>query len=417
MDHYPPDISHVVLDEIHERSLDGDFLLALLRALPARRRQLGMSPLKLVVMSATLDAGLFCGYLGQCPVVQAPGRTHPVETVYLEDIHDTLVYALDEESRSCRRPQGEGRNAGALDGLDRQERAAMLDSWGTDDVWRGDENPDYDPALFENNSNLTNRNLSRIDESIIDYDLIETLLGHVDDEAPAGAVLIFLPGIGEVTSLIDRLSANPRFAPRHRKHRLVPLHSALNAAEQREAFKVYPDGVRKVVVATNVAETSVTIEDVVVVIDSGRVKERQWDARRGMASLEEGWVSRAAARQRAGRAGRVRAGTCYALFTNHRATKLMRNHQVPEMHRVPLTEVVLQIKKLGVGESAEAFLAGSLEPPASAAVAAALGTLREVGAVDATEAGDLTPLGHHLATLPVDCRVAKMLVYGGAVTS
>jgi ATP-dependent RNA helicase DHX29 len=176
------DVSHVVLDEIHERTLDGDFLLALLRTLPAKRRELDMAPLKLVVMSATLDAGLFCGYLGQCPVVQAAGRTHPVTTVYLEDVYDTLVYALDEESRSCRRPQGEGRNAGALEGLDRKERAAMQDSWGIDDCWRGDENPDYDPALFEGNSSLTNRNLSRVDESVIDYDLIEALLGHVDDE-------------------------------------------------------------------------------------------------------------------------------------------------------------------------------------------------------------------------------------------
>ena len=108
-------------------------------------------------------------------------------------------------------------------------------------------------------------------------------------------------------------------------------------------------GVRKIVVATNVAETSVTIPDVVVVVDSGRVKERQWDPRRGMASLEEGWVSRASARQRAGRAGRVRPGKCYAMFTSLRASKQMRSHQVPELHRVPLTEVVLQIKKLGVG--------------------------------------------------------------------
>jgi HrpA-like RNA helicase len=77
------------------------------------------------------------------------------------------------------------------------------------------------------------------------------------NEAPPGAVLVFLPGIGEVTSLLDRLTANPRFAPRHRRHRLVPLHSALSAAEQREAFKVFPGDVRKIVVATNVAETSV----------------------------------------------------------------------------------------------------------------------------------------------------------------
>ena len=91
--------------------------------------------------------------------------------------------------------------------------------------------------------------------------------------------------------------------------------------------------------------------------------------------MEEGWVSRAAARQRAGRAGRVRPGQCYALFTSHRHGHVMRSHQVPEMHRVPLTEIVLQIKKLGVGEGAESFLAGSLEPPNPAAVAAALATL------------------------------------------
>ena len=410
------DVSHVVLDEIHERSLDGDFLLALLRDLPAKRRAAGLPPLKLVVMSATLDAQLFSGYLGECAVVSAPGRTHPVTTVYLEDAHEALEYALDEDSRCCRRPMGESRGAGALERMDRRDRAAAADAWGEDDGWRGDENPEYDASLYDDYSDLTRRNLSRLDESIVDYDLIERLLVRADEETPPGAFLVFLPGIGEVSSLVDRLAAHPRFAPRHGKHRLTPLHSALNPAEQREAFRVPPDGVRKIVVATNVAETSVTIEDVVVVVDSGRVKERQWDPRRNMASLEEGWVSRAAARQRAGRAGRVRPGVCYALFTRHRHEKRMRHHQVPELHRVPLTEVVLQIKKLGVGDSAESFLSRALEPPSPVAVAAAVATLREIGAVDASDEGALTPLGHHLAALPVDCRVAKMLVYGAMLS-
>ena len=410
------DVSHVVLDEIHERSLDGDFLLALLRDLPSKRRAAGLPPLKLVVMSATLDARLFSGYLGECAVVSAPGRTHPVTTVYLEDAHEALEYALDEDSRCCRRPMGESRGAGALERMDRRERAAAADAWGEDDGWRGDENPEYDASTYAEYSDLTRRNLSRLDESVVDYDLIERLLVRADEETPPGAFLVFLPGIGEVSSLVDRLAAHPRFAPRHGKHRLTPLHSALNPAEQREAFRVPPDGVRKIVVATNVAETSVTIEDVVVVVDSGRVKERQWDPRRNMASLEEGWVSRAAARQRAGRAGRVRPGVCYALFTRHRHETRMRHHQVPELHRVPLTEVVLQIKKLGVGDSAESFLSRALEPPSPVAVAAAVATLREIGAVDASDEGALTPLGHHLAALPVDCRVAKMLVYGAMLS-
>ena len=443
------DVSHVVLDEIHERSLDGDFLLALLRDVPRRRRALGLKPLKLVVMSATLDAQLFCAYLGNCAAISAPGRTHPVTTIHLERIHDMLSYALDEDSRCCRKPLGVSRGEDALNAMSERDRVAAMDAWGADtaETWRGDENPEYDPEYYATLdapvSSLTRRNLSRLDESVVDYDLIEALLAHIDATEPRdGAFLVFLPGIGEVTRLIERLEGNPRFAPRKKQHVICPLHSALSPAEQRVAFKVFDKTKRKIVVATNVAETSVTIPDVVVVVDSGRVKERQWDPRRNMASLEEGWVSRASARQRAGRAGRVRPGKCYAMFTSLRFTKQMRSHQVPEMHRVPLTEVVLQIKKLGVGDDkkndgaaafgagdAAAFLAKALEPPAPAAVASAIATLREIGALSSRSSvvdhdgeegidggGSLTPLGHHLASLPVDCRVAKMLVYGALLS-
>ena len=97
-----------------------------------------------------------------------------------------------------------------------------------------------DASTYAEYSDLTRRNLSRLDESVVDYDLIERLLVRADEETPPGAFLVFLPGIGEVSSLVDRLAAHPRFAPRHGKHRLTPLHSALNPAEQREAFRVPP---------------------------------------------------------------------------------------------------------------------------------------------------------------------------------
>ena len=144
------DVSHVVLDEIHERSLDGDFLLALLRDVPRRRRALNMRPLKLVVMSATLDAELFCGYLGNCTAVSAPGRTHPVTTVHLERIHDMLEYSLDEDSRCCRRPAGARRGEEALSRMSERDRSAAMDAWGADgdSAWRGDENPDFDPGYY-----------------------------------------------------------------------------------------------------------------------------------------------------------------------------------------------------------------------------------------------------------------------------
>ena len=409
------DVTHVVVDEVHERSLDGDFLLTLLRDLPTRRRQAGLPPVKLVLMSATLNASLFSDYLGGAPIISAPGRSFPVETVHLEHIYDTLDYVLDPENRSCRRPNGKTEDAmkaiKAGGGGDRRRQNELLASWGEDAAseFGGEENPenpDYHPDKYVDCKRNTRLSLSRLDESVIDYDLIEELLAFVDDTTEQGAILVFLPGIGEVTGLLDRLASSPRF----RDAMLAPLHSALTNAEQREAFRVPRDGVRKIVVATNVAETSVTIEDIVVVIDSGRVKERQWDPRRGMASLEEGWVSRAAAKQRAGRAGRVRAGTCYALFTSHRATGMMRPFQVPEMHRAPLTEVVLQIANLDLHNDASVVLGSAPEPPKEEAIAAAAKTLTEIGAFDAF--GKLTSLGRHLAALPVDARVAKMLLFG-----
>ena len=409
------DVTHVVIDEVHERSLDGDFLLTLLKDLPRRRRDAGLRPVKLVLMSATLNAALFSDYLGGSPVITAPGRSFPVETIHLEQIYDTLDYVIDPDNRSCRRPKGKTEDAmkaiKAGGGGDRRRQNELLASWGEDAATEfggeeNPENPDFDPSKYEHCSRNTRLSLSRLDESVIDYDLIEELLAYVDDTTDHGAILVFLPGIGEVTGLLDRLASSPRF----KEAVLTPLHSALTNAEQREAFKVPKPGIRKIVVATNVAETSVTIEDIVVVIDSGRVKERQWDPRRGMASLEEGWVSRAAGKQRAGRAGRVRAGTCYSLFTSHRATSMMRPFQVPEMHRAPLTEVVLQIASLDVDSDPALVLGNAPEPPKDEAIAAAKKTLTEIGAFD--ESGRLTALGRHLATLPVDARVAKMLLFG-----
>jgi ATP-dependent RNA helicase DHX29 len=115
---------------------------------------------------------------------------------------------------------------------------------------------------------------------------------------------------------------------------VVQLHSTTTPAEQRLAFAPAPPGALKVVLATNIAETSLTIEDVTVVIDTGRMKERRHDASRGMSSLVEDWVSAASAAQRRGRAGRVRAGTYLALYTQDRLEKRMKAHQAPEMTRL-----------------------------------------------------------------------------------
>eukprot|EP01048_Picozoa_sp_COSAG05_P007660 COSAG05_NODE_546_length_8763_cov_12.991228_6_plen_539_part_00 len=190
--------------------------------------------------------------------------------------------------------------------------------------------------------------------------------------------------------------------------RILPLHSTLSTQEQQRVFEKMPKGVRKVVLSTNIAETSVTIDDVVFVIDCGRHKENRFDPVNRMPQLMETWVSRANSRQRRGRAGRVRPGHCFFLFTSERS-KNMAEFQTPEMLRVPLDELCLQIKLLDLGEVKE-FLGKAIEPPAEEAVEQAIKGLQELQALDLREY--LTPLGYHLAALPVNVRVGKMMLYG-----
>ncbi|XP_020915911.1 ATP-dependent DNA/RNA helicase DHX36 [Exaiptasia diaphana] len=192
------------------------------------------------------------------------------------------------------------------------------------------------------------------------------------------------------------------------KYLIIPLHSMMPTTNQHQVFDRPPPGVRKIVLATNIAETSITIDDVVFVVDCGKAKEKSYDATRKISSLMPAWISKASSKQRRGRAGRVQKGFCFHLFTELQAKKLI-DFQLPEMLRTPLEEIALQIKILKLGMVAE-FLSKALQPPSSLSVQNALDTLRQLNALDANE--DLTPLGYHLATLPVDPRIGKMILFG-----
>jgi len=175
-------------------------------------------------------------------------------------------------------------------------------------------------------------------------------------------------------------------------------------------FERPPPGVRKIVISTNIAETSVTIDDVVYVVDSGRVKENRYDPINKMASLVEVWASRASCKQRRGRAGRVRPGVAFHLYSSEKEATL-EDYTTPEMLRVPLEETALAIKACQLGDVAE-FLRSAVNPPEEEAVQASLQTLRDLRALDASRGDRLTALGYHLAQLPVDPRLGKMLLLG-----
>ena len=243
-----------------------------------------------------------------------------------------------------------------------------------------------------------------MDEDSVNIDAIAALVEHLDRTRDDGAILVFMPGMREIGALHNALTSDRANASRLR---VLPLHSSLAPADQRRVFDRPPPGCRKVVIATNIAETSITIDDIVFVVDSGRVKENRYDALNRLPQLVDAFISTAIRRQRRGRAGRVRPGEAFFMYPRATA-EAMAPFQPPEMLRVPLHELCLQIKLLNLGEI-EGFLAKALEPPAPDRVREGVATLAELQALDKAEI--LTPLGHHLATLPVDVRVGKMLLF------
>ncbi|KAL3478636.1 P-loop containing nucleoside triphosphate hydrolase protein [Aspergillus californicus] len=353
------DLTHVVVDEVHERSLDTDFLLALLRDILRYR-----TDIKVILMSATLDAAVFTNYFGgrqSVGLVHIPGRTFPVDDYYLDDVlrETGFVPELTE---------------------------------------RGYDEDTSSPAAEES--------FGKILRSIgmgINYELIAATVHYIDavlGDQPGG-ILIFLPGTMEIDRCLNAVRRVPNTYP-------LPLHASLLPAEQRRVFLSAPKGKRKVIAATNVAETSITIEDIVAVIDTGRVKETSYDPKDNMVRLEEVWASQAACKQRRGRAGRVRAGTCYKLYTR-KAESSMPQRPDPEIRRVPLEQLCLSVRSMQGIDDVAAFLANTITPPESIAVEGALSFLHRVGALDHDR---LTALGRYLSMIPADLRCAKLMVYG-----
>ncbi|KAF4963066.1 hypothetical protein F66182_18146, partial [Fusarium sp. NRRL 66182] len=188
----------------------------------------------------------------------------------------------------------------------------------------------------------------------------------------------------------------------------LPLHASLLPADQKRVFNPATKGKRKVIAATNVAETSITIDDVVAVIDTGRVKETSFDPKDNVVKLQEVWASQAACKQRRGRAGRVKAGKCYKLFTRSVESN-MAPRPDPEIRRVPLEQLCLSVVAMNNTQNAADFLAKTLTPPETIAVDGALTLLHSIGALDNHK---LTALGRHMSMIPADLRCAKLMVYG-----
>ncbi|XP_014437229.1 ATP-dependent RNA helicase DHX29 isoform X2 [Pelodiscus sinensis] len=395
-------VSHVIVDEVHERSVQSDFLLIILKEILHKR-----SDLHLILMSATVDSEKFSSYFTHCPILRISGRSYPVEVFHVENVIEEIGYVLEKDSEYCQKFLEEEEeitinvtNKGG--GITKHQEFVPLQSGSGIDL---------DP-YYQKYSNRTQQAIFYMNPYKINLDLIVELLAFLDRSPQfkniEGAVLIFLPGLAHIQQLYDLISADRRFNSRER-YRLIALHSILSTQDQAAAFTLPPFGVRKIVLATNIAETGITIPDVVFVIDTGRTKENRYHESSQMSSLEETFVSKASALQRQGRAGRVRDGFCFRMYTRDRFESFME-YSIPEILRVPLEELCLHIMKCNLG-SPEDFLSRALDPPQPQVISNAMNLLRKIGACELSEP-KLTPLGQHLAALPVNVKIGKMLIFG-----
>lgn len=380
------EITHLVLDEVHERSIDSDFLLIVLKKLMLRRKEL-----KVVLMSATVDAKKFSDYLGGAPVLNVPGRTFPVQVKYLEDAIELTGYTIDQQSG--------------------QEKMTDLDDDPTDDADQDQTSSSGDVVKSLKQYSVRTRNtLSQMDEYAIDFELIVQLIARISNDPMyidfSKAILVFLPGIAEIRNLNDFLLGHPFF---QKGWEIYPLHSTIATEDQERAFLVPPPGVRKIVLATNIAETGITIPDVTCVVDTGKHREMRFDEKRQLSRLLDTFISRANAKQRRGRAGRVQEGLCFHMFTRFRHDQLMSDQQTPEMLRLSLQDLAIRVKICKIG-GIEETLSEALDAPSAKNIRRAIDALVDVRALSAAE--ELTPLGHQLARLPLDVFLGKLVLQG-----
>jgi ATP-dependent helicase HrpA len=339
----------LIIDEAHERSLNIDFLLGHLRTLRYQRPEL-----KIVVTSATIDTAAFSAAFDGAPVIQVEGRTFPVEVIY-----------------------------------------APLDELGRDYA-DNDENEEKDDAGAVASAKA---------EALHYIDGVVEAVERVTRESESGDVLVFLPSERDIREVGDLLE------PRLRKSRaeVVPLFGRLTNAEQQRVFA--PSRQRKIVLATNIAETSLTIPGIRFVVDTGlaRVSRYAPQARTRRLPIEP--VSQSSADQRKGRAGRVAAGVCIRLYAEKDFLERPKFTQ-PEIQRANLADVILRLKAFGLGDI-ERF--PFINMPAAKSIRAGYALLDELGALEKAGGGtetshQLTPLGRELARLPVDPTVGRMIL-------
>jgi hypothetical protein len=404
-------VTHVVIDEVHERNLDGDVLMGLLR------ESLKTVPhLNVILMSATLDADRFAAYWGNAPTMHIPGRAFPVEDFMLEDVLLKTNYIPPKKRKKHGGYRVNRSNGWANKMSDDPEKSENDVPDGEEENEDEKDNEQNSTTTNEGDGTVTNllsleERLKRVDQDSVDYDLLGLLIKSIvqsKEMGTDGSILVFLQGAGEISQAKTVISKITRGMP----ILLLPLHGGLQPKDQVLVFRRTPNQV-KVILSTNVAETSITIPDCTVVIDSCREKQSSFDPVNRMPMLLDCFASKASLKQRRGRAGRVKSGKCYKLISTARYATLSE-HTAPEITRCALDQTLLSLLFLGAEDGTGKFLKKLLDPPSLTSVNNAASSLLKLGALEKQGQNGLllTPLGMHLAGIPAPPTVGKLLVMG-----
>ncbi|XP_062470909.1 ATP-dependent RNA helicase DHX33 [Pezoporus occidentalis] len=323
--------SVVILDEAHERTIHTDVLFGVVKAAQKKRRQLGKLPLKVIVMSATMDVDLFSEYFNGAPVLYLEGRQHPIQVFY------------------TRQPQSD------------YLQAALV-------------------TVFQ-----------------------------IHQEAPSSQdILVFLTGQEEIEAMTKTCRDIAKHLPDGCPQMMViPLYASLPHSQQHRIFRAAPKDCRKVILSTNIAETSITIPGIKYVVDTGMVKAKKYRPETGLEVLAVQWVSKAQAWQRTGRAGREDSGICYRLYTENDFEKL-NQMTIPEIQRCNLSSVMLQLLALRIPN---VLTFDFMSKPSPEAIQAAIEQLVLMGAVERKDNQlVLTPLGRKMAAFPLEPKFSKTIL-------